>query len=54
LFLTSAGVGQHVRVHLLLHAGDALDAAGHIDIALARDDALRGQRDRLQAASRSG
>jgi hypothetical protein len=38
-----------VLVHLLLHAGDALDAAGHVDVALARDDALRHHGDGLQA-----
>ncbi len=42
-------VAQHVRVHFLLHAGDALDAAGDEDLGLARDDALRGHGDGLQA-----
>ena len=35
-------------VHLLLHAGDALHAAGDKNIALACNHALRGHRDGLQ------
>mmetsp|Transcript_21061 Transcript_21061/g.81578 ORF Transcript_21061/g.81578 Transcript_21061/m.81578 type:complete len:451 (-) Transcript_21061:3205-4557(-) len=50
LELDQRRVREHVLVHFLLHAGDALDAAGHIHIALARDDALRGHRDGLQPA----
>ena len=49
LLVLQPGVVDHVAVGLLLHAGDALDAARHIHIALARDDALRGQCDGLQA-----
>jgi hypothetical protein len=45
----SSQVAQHVLVHFLLHAGDALDAAGHVHVAFARDDALRGHGDGLQA-----
>ena len=45
----SARGRQHVLVHLLLHAGDALHAAGHVDVAFAGDDALRGHGDGLQA-----
>jgi hypothetical protein len=41
---------EHVQVHLVLHAGDALDAAGHVDLALAGHDALCRQCDRLQPA----
>ena len=43
------GVFQHVQVHLLLHATDALHTAGDEHIGLAGNDALRGQRDGLQA-----
>src|SRR5439155_483540 len=39
---------QHVRVHLVLHARDGLDSARGVDLALAAQDALRGDRDRLQ------
>ena len=42
------GIFQHVRVHLLLHAGDAFHAAGDKHVGLAGDDALRGQRNGLQ------
>ncbi len=51
LVLDQPGVGDHVAVHLLLHAGDALDATADEDVALAGDDALRRQRDGLQAAA---
>ena len=37
-----------VLVHLLLHQRDRLHAAGDEDVALAGDDALRGERDGLQ------
>src|SRR5688572_25553856 len=38
-----------VLVHLVLHQRDRLDAAGDEDLAFAGDDALRGERDCLQA-----
>ena len=41
-------VHQHVRVHFLLHAGDLLHAAGHVDVALAGEDALRGERNAVE------
>ncbi len=50
LVLHEPAVGQHVLVGLVLHARDALDATGHVDVGLAGDDALRGHRDGLQAA----
>ena len=34
---------------IVLHAGDGFDATRNVHLALARDDALRGQRDGLQA-----
>jgi len=40
---------NHVLIDLLLHARDALDATGHIHMALTGNDALRRQRDGLQA-----
>jgi hypothetical protein len=49
LVLHEPGVGQHVLVGFVLHARDALDAAGHVHLAFARDDALRGGGDGLQA-----
>jgi hypothetical protein len=38
-----------VLVHLVLHQRDRLDAAGDVDLALARQDALARHRDGLQA-----
>ena len=49
LVLHQPGIGHHVGVHFLLHARDAFNTTGHVDVALARNDALRGQRDGLQA-----
>jgi hypothetical protein len=40
---------EHVAVHFILHAGDRLHAAGDIALGLAGQDALRGERDGLQA-----
>ena len=47
--LIQPAVLEHVLVHFLLHAGDAFQAASHIDTALTCNDALRGQRNALQA-----
>jgi hypothetical protein len=49
LFFISQVFGQHVQVHFLLHAGNAFHATGHVHIAFARNDALRGQCNGLQA-----
>ena len=49
LVLGQPAVGQHVGVHFLLHAGDAFNTTGHVNVGLAGDDPLRGQRNGLQA-----
>ena len=49
LVLREPALGEHVVVHLVLHARDRFHAARHHHVALARGDALRGERDRLQA-----
>ena len=49
LLLGQGQVLDHVQVHLLLHAGDALNATSHKHIGLARDDALRCHGNGLQA-----
>ena len=49
LVLRQPAVLNHVFVHFLLHARDALDPTRHKNISFTRDDPLRGQGDRLQA-----
>ena len=44
------GVGHHVGVHLLLHAGNGFHTTGHIHITLVGNDALRRRGNGLQAA----
>src|SRR5690606_6533075 len=49
LGLEQAGILGHVAIRLVLDAGDRFDPAGDEHLALARDDALGGHGDRLQA-----
>ena len=50
LVLLEPGFLGHEGVQVLvLHAGDGFDAAGDVHLALAGGDALRGERDGLQA-----
>ena len=49
LVLLQPGIREHVLVHLVLHAGDGLDAAGQENLRFAGQDALRRQRHGLQA-----
>ena len=49
LVLENPGVGSHVSVGFVLHAGNALETAGDHDRCTLGHDALGGQRDGLQS-----